>query len=72
MTLVVPIGLTPFPAPPCLQEAGQWGHWPCRFDLDRAVGASGRPVGGDVADAGPWVEFFTWEEGERWLGEGLL
>ena len=36
-----------------------------RFDLDRVVGASGRPPGGDVADAGPWVEFFTWEEAER-------
>ena len=42
-----------------------------RFDLDRAVGASGRPPGGDDADAGPWVEFFTWEEAERWLREGL-
>ncbi len=40
-----------------------------RFDLDRAVGASGRPPGGDVADAGPWTEFFTWEEAERWLRE---
>ena len=41
-----------------------------RFDLERAVGESGRPAGGDVADAGPWVEFFTWDEAERWLGEG--
>ena len=24
-----------------------------RFDLDRAVGESGRPLGGDVTDAGP-------------------
>ena len=39
------------------------------FDLDRVAGASGRPPGGDVADAGPWVEFFTWEEAERWLRE---
>jgi hypothetical protein len=38
-----------------------------RFDLDRTVGESGRPVGGDVADAGPWLEFFTWEEAARWL-----
>ena len=42
-----------------------------RFDPDGAVGASGRPPGGDVAHAGPWVEFFTWEEAERWLREGL-
>jgi hypothetical protein len=42
-----------------------------RFDLDRAAGASGRPPGGDVTDAGSWVEFFTWEEAERWLWEGL-
>src|SRR5215213_8720346 len=41
-----------------------------RFDLDWAVGASGRPPGGDVADTGPWMEFFTWEEAERWLREG--
>ena len=41
-----------------------------RFDLDRTVGASERPPGGDVADAGPWVESFTWEEAERWLREG--
>ena len=32
-----------------------------RFDLDRAVGVSGRASGGDVADAGPWTEFYTWE-----------
>ena len=42
-----------------------------RFNLDRAVGASGRPQGGDVAGAGPWTEFFTWEEAERWLREEL-
>ncbi len=42
-----------------------------RFDLDRAVGASGRPPGGDVPDAGPWVEFLMREEAERWLREGL-
>ena len=41
-----------------------------RVDLDRAVGASGRPPGGDVPDAGPWVEFLSWEEAERWLREG--
>ena len=41
-----------------------------RFDLDRAVGASGRPPGGDVVDAGPWTESLTWEEAERWLREG--
>ncbi len=42
-----------------------------RFDLELAAGESGRPPGGDVADAGPWVEFFTWEEAERWLREGV-
>ena len=42
-----------------------------RFDLDRTVGEGGRPPGGDVADAGPWVEYFTWEEAEHWLREGL-
>ena len=42
-----------------------------RFDPDRAVGASGRPPGGDVAEAGPWLEFFNWEAAERWLREGL-
>ena len=40
-----------------------------RFDLHRAVGTSGRVPGGDVADAGPWVEFLSWEEAERWLRE---
>jgi hypothetical protein len=40
------------------------------FDLDRAVEASGRLLGGDVTNAGPWTEFFTWEEAERWLREG--
>ena len=38
-----------------------------RFDLDRATGVSGRPVGGDVGDAGPYVEFLSWDEAERWL-----
>lgn len=38
-----------------------------RFDLDRAAGPSGRPAGGDVADDGPWFEFFTWEAAEAWL-----
>ncbi len=36
-----------------------------RFDLDRAVGATGGRGGGDVTDAGPWVEYSTWEEAER-------
>ena len=40
-----------------------------RFDLDRTIGASGRRAGGDVPDAGPWVEFLSWEEAERWLRE---
>ena len=40
------------------------------FDLERTVGESGRPRSGDVADAGPWVEFFTWEDAGRWLQEG--
>ena len=40
-----------------------------RFDLDHAAGESGRPPGGDVTDAGPWVEFFSWEDAERWLYE---
>jgi len=39
------------------------------FDLDCAIGASGRPPGGDVADAGPWTDFLTWEEAGRWLKE---
>ena len=42
-----------------------------RFDLDRTIGPSGQPAGGDVTDAGPWVEFFTWEEAVRWLREAL-
>ena len=41
-----------------------------RFDLDRAAGPSGRAAGGDVPGAGPWVEFLTWEDAERWLREG--
>jgi hypothetical protein len=41
-----------------------------RFDLDRAVGPSGRRPGGDVPGALPCVEFFTWSEAERWLHEG--
>ena len=41
-----------------------------RFDLDRALGVSGRREGDDVPDAGPWVEFLSWEEAERWLHEG--
>ena len=43
-----------------------------RFDLVRAVGASGRPLSGDIVDAGPWTEFLTWEEAQRWLREGAL
>ena len=31
-----------------------------RLDLDRAVGESGCPPGGDVTDAGPWVACWTW------------
>src|ERR687893_321090 len=41
-----------------------------RFELDRAIGESGRPPGGDVTDAGPWTEFLSWEEAERWLRAG--
>ena len=41
-----------------------------RFDLDRTIGPSGRREGGDVPDAGPWVEFLSWAEAERWLHEG--
>ena len=40
-----------------------------RFDLDRAVGPSGRRPGGDVPDALPCVEFFSWAAAERWLRE---
>ena len=40
-----------------------------RFDLDRAIGASGRRAGGDVPDAGPWVASLSRAEPERWLGE---
>ncbi|MDP9375661.1 MAG: hypothetical protein M3Q65_25075 [Chloroflexota bacterium] len=38
-----------------------------RFDLDRAAGPSGRSTGADVPDAGPFVEFLTWEGAKRWL-----
>jgi len=38
-----------------------------RFDLDRAVGESVRPSGGDVPDAGPWVACWTWDDAERWV-----
>ncbi len=38
-----------------------------RFDLDRAAGPSGRPAGGDVTGAGPWVEFLSWQDAEVWL-----
>ena len=38
-----------------------------RFDLDRAAGVSGRPDGGDVGNAGPFVAFLSWDEAERWL-----
>ena len=38
-----------------------------RFDLDRAVGEGRRPPGGDVTDAGPWTEFWTWVDAERWV-----
>jgi hypothetical protein len=41
-----------------------------RFDLDRALGPSGRQPGGDVPDALPCVEFLSWEEAERWLRAG--
>ena len=40
-----------------------------RFDLDRATGPSGRAAGGDVPDAGPFFEFLSWEDAERWLRE---
>ena len=40
-----------------------------RFDLDQALGPGGRQPGGDVPDALPCVEFFTWAEAERWLCE---
>ena len=43
-----------------------------RFDLDRTVGLSGRCEGDDVPDAGPWVEFLSWEETERWLRKSGL
>ncbi len=40
-----------------------------RFDLDRAAGPSGRATGGDVPGAGPFLEFLSWEDAERWLRE---
>ncbi len=40
-----------------------------RFDLDRAAGPSGRGAGGDVPDAGPFFEFLSWGDAERWPGE---
>ncbi len=42
-----------------------------RYAVDRVAGASGRPPGGEIIDAGPWPECFTWEEPGSWLGEGL-
>lgn len=33
----------------------------------RLYGERGRPSGGDVTDAGPWVEFWAREETERWV-----
>jgi hypothetical protein len=38
-----------------------------RFDLTQVAGASAWVADRDVADPGPYVEFFDWAAAERWL-----
>jgi hypothetical protein len=40
-----------------------------RFDLTQGAGGSAWVADRDVADPGPYVEFFDWVAAERWLRE---